>query len=321
MPAANHPGATGAAPAARLIHLSDPHLSVPSRPAGAARRGKQVLGYWSWHRRRRHVHQRPLLDALAADVRRQCADQVVVTGDLTQIGQADEFRQAAHWLQALGPPQQVTIIPGNHDAYVPGCLERGMQLLRGYLPDGGAAPAWPRLRRVGPLLLIGLSSAVPASALTATGTLGGPQLQALDRALATAADQGLCRVLLVHHPVAPGQVRWRKRLTDAAALARLLRVRGAELVLHGHAHRQQRYTVQGPHGPVPVLGAASASALDARHGRAASYHLIEIYGEPGDWQCMLSVRASDGGERFSTVQAPQALPGAGAHPTGAAALS
>ena len=306
MPAANDPGA---APPRRLVHLSDPHLSVPSRPSGAARRGKQVLGYWSWHRRRRHVHQRPLLDALAADVRSQRADQVVVTGDLTQIGQPDEFRQAAGWLQALGPPDQVTIVPGNHDAYVPGCLDNGMELLRDYLPDGGAAAAWPRLRRVGPLLLIGLSSAVPASALTATGTLGGPQLQALDHALAMGTEQGLCRVLLVHHPIAPGQVRWRKRLTDATALARLLRLRGAELVLHGHAHRRQRYTVPGPHGPVPVLGAASASALDARHGRAASYHLIDISGQPGNWQCMLSVRASDGGGRFVTVQAPQALSG------------
>ena len=309
MPAANHPGATGEAPAARLIHLSDPHLSVPSRPAGAARRGKQMLGYWSWHRRRRHVHQRPLLEAMAADIRDQRADQVVVTGDLTQIGQPDEFRQAAGWLQALGPPEQVTIIPGNHDAYVPGCLEYGMNLLRPYLPDGGAAAAWPRLRRVGPLLLIGLSSAVPASALTATGTLGGPQLQALDRALATAADQGLYRVLLVHHPVAPGQVRWRKRLTDAAALERILRLRGAELVLHGHAHRRQRYAMPGPRDPVPVLGAASASALDARHGRAASYHLIEIRGQPGAWRSTLSVRASDGGKTFSTVQAPQVLAG------------
>ena len=34
----------------------------------------------------------------------------------------EEIETARHWLERLGDPKHVTVIPGNHDAYVPGAL-------------------------------------------------------------------------------------------------------------------------------------------------------------------------------------------------------
>ena len=58
------------------------------------------------------------VDLLVRDLKAQAPDHIAVTGDLVNIALAAEFAQARAWLQALGSPHDVTLVPGNHDAYV-----------------------------------------------------------------------------------------------------------------------------------------------------------------------------------------------------------
>ena len=51
---------------------------------------------------------------------------------------------------------------------------------------------------------------------------------------------------------------------------------GAELVLHGHNHVGSVAWLQGPRGPVPVIGAPSASAKGGAMTHKAGYHLYGI---------------------------------------------
>ena len=102
----------------RLAHLSDLHLGPMPRVNPRALLNQRVLGYVSWQRRRYRVHRREVLDALVADLREQAPDHVAITGDLVNISLPAEFVQAAVWLRQLGTPDWVTVIPGNHDAYV-----------------------------------------------------------------------------------------------------------------------------------------------------------------------------------------------------------
>ena len=67
------------------------------------------------------------------DLHRQQPFQIAVTGDLTHLGLPDEYRQAAEFLRRLGPPEQVAVIPGNHDAYVGSAWEKGHNLWAPYL--------------------------------------------------------------------------------------------------------------------------------------------------------------------------------------------
>jgi 3',5'-cyclic AMP phosphodiesterase CpdA len=271
-----------------LAHLSDLHLTDPLAGSGLPLRAKQRLGRASWRRRRSHIHQPAVLAALIADLHAQAPRQIAISGDLLQIGLPGEFAQAAQWLAGFVPPSRLLLVPGNHEAYVPNAWQAGREAWRPYLQ--GVADGEPWLLRRGPLLLIGLSSAVPTWPGLATGTLGRAQLAALEAALVQGARDGLFRVVVIHHPPVAGVVGWRKRLTDRRQFAAIIARHGAGLILHGHAHRVALSQLPGPDAPVAVLGAPSASALDRRPGRMAGYSLLRIGRSGNAWQLRLSRR-------------------------------
>ena len=100
-----------------LAHLSDVHLSPIDGFALRHWNAKRVLGYLNWQRGRRRVHVRPALDKLIADVQSLRTDHIAITGDLINLGLPAEYDAALAWLQSVGPPERVTIVPGNHDVY------------------------------------------------------------------------------------------------------------------------------------------------------------------------------------------------------------
>src|SRR3984957_16768312 len=162
-----------------LAHLSDPHLPPLPTPTLRELAGKRALGYLNWTRNRQRHHRRDVLDALVSDLQAQAPDHIAVTGDLVNLALEAEFAPALKWLEGVGAPDRVTVIPGNHDAYVRATHHRFAEPFGHYLdgddaPDAGAA--FPFLRRRGPLALIGVSSAVPTPPLMATGWLGRAQL-------------------------------------------------------------------------------------------------------------------------------------------------
>ena len=286
-----------------LAHLSDPHL--PPMPAArlAELAGKRALGYLNWTRNRHKVHRREVLDALVSDLRAQAPDQIAVTGDLVNIALEAEFAPARAWLESVGAPDRVTVIPGNHDTYVRATKHRFAEAWGDYLRGDEASEgriAFPSLRRRGPLALISTSSAVPTPPLMATGWLGRGQLDALERMLAALAAEQTFRVLLIHHPLRSDS-RF-KRLTDSVALLALLKRHGVDLILHGHDHVHSTIWVEGPAGRIPVIGVPSASAV--AHGRypAAAYNLFSIRREADAWQCQQTVRGIDNALRFRQIR-------------------
>lgn len=256
----------------RLSHISDPHLPPPPGAAGGLGEliSKRTLSRLAWRRKGRQ-HDPAVLAALVADLQAYRPDHVVVTGDLTNFSTPAEFAAARAWLETLGPPANVTVSPGNHDALVGEGLGARMAGFAPWFGDGGGE-GFPHLRRRGPVALVNLSSAIPTPPLYAGGRLGGEQLEKLDDILAQLGREGLVRVVLLHHPPVAGVVSARKALADAADLRAVLARRGAELVLHGHAHE----AVFGAVGAIPVLGVPSASGAPGKHHPAARWHAIEI---------------------------------------------
>jgi 3',5'-cyclic AMP phosphodiesterase CpdA len=282
-----------------FAQLSDPHLSSLDGVRWHDLLNKRLLGYLSWRRRRRAEHRSEVLDALRRDLLGRRPGHLVITGDLTQIALPDEFLQARAWLDSLGSPREVTVVPGNHDAYVPVSWAQGLSRWQPYLvsddsPSGGsedsAGAVFPSLRIRGPVAFIGLSSARPSAPLLATGRLGGSQLKRLEALLEQTRRQGLFRVVLLHHPPVPGEERWRKRLTDAAQLCAVIARQGAELVLHGHRHRSVQSRIEIPGTQVPVFGIPSASSIGLKTGRMAQYHLYTVSASDAAWELELEVR-------------------------------
>ena len=64
-----------------------------------------------------------------------------MTGDLVNIALEAEFAPARDWLRTLGSPQDVTLVPGNHDAYVASTWPRCADLWLDYMRGDGAANA------------------------------------------------------------------------------------------------------------------------------------------------------------------------------------
>jgi len=285
-----------------LAHLSDPHL--PPLPAARLRdlAGKRALGYLNWTRNRHKYHRREVLDALMSDMQAQTPNHIAITGDLVNLALEAEFEPARTWLESVGTTDRVTVIPGNHDAYVRATQHRFAEVWRDYLGSDEACDGvtFPSLRRRGLLALISLSSAVPTPPLMATGWLGRSQLDALDRILARLAAEQAFRVLLVHHPLRSDSRT--KRLTDSSGLLALLNRHGVELILHGHDHVHSTIWIDGPAGKIPAVGVPSASAV--AHGRypAAAYNLFSIAREGAAWRCEQTVRSIDDALRVRQVR-------------------
>jgi 3',5'-cyclic AMP phosphodiesterase CpdA len=285
-----------------LAHLSDPHL--PPLPVARLRdlASKRALGYLNWTRNRHRYHRREVLDAIVADIRTQAPDHIAVTGDLVNLALEAEFAPSRAWLESVGRAEHVTVIPGNHDAYVRATRHRAAEAWDDFLrgdEDGGNG-AFPFLRRRGPLALIGVSSAIPTAPLMATGRLGKAQLAALGDILARLATEEAFRVLLVHHPLhSTSRI---KRLTDSRALRALIRQHGVDLVLHGHDHIHSTMWLEGPVREIPAIGVPSASSIGHGHYPAAAFNLFSIAREDGAWRCEQTTRAIDRDMRVKQIR-------------------
>lgn len=270
-----------------LIHISDFHLCRPTGIEFSRLLNKRAFSCLSWQVRRRHEHCIEVLRALTQAVQTTGFDHIAVTGDLTQLALPAEFEDARLHLQGLGPPQNVFVVPGNHDALVPTAWEGGSARWADYMaPDDaetGSPPHFPTLRVRGPVALIGISTARPTRPLSAAGSIGAAQLERCAEVLSATARRNLYRVLLIHHPPVPNAVSYHKRLTDAETFLPLLRQHGAELILHGHSHRRSRADLPGPAGSVPVLGVSSASANSRDPLHRAVFRVFRITRTSAGW--------------------------------------
>jgi 3',5'-cyclic AMP phosphodiesterase CpdA len=286
-----------------LAHVSDLHLPLAPRPPRLRELlGKRFFSWLSWRRNRRFVHRPEVLAALMADVAARGADHLAVTGDLTNLSLPDEFARARAWLEAAGTGETVTAIPGNHDTLVRSDWSRGPGSWRGWMGGADGEDALPFVKRVGDVALVGVSSAVPTGLFLATGRVGEAQLGRLDRLLRQLGGEGLFRIVLIHHPLTDGAVSGRKALTDRAALRAVLARAGAELVLHGHAHTASVAFTPGPDGPIPVVGAPSASAAPEAHGEPAGWRRIEVVPSNDHWRLSVSSRTLGTDRRFTERQ-------------------
>lgn len=287
-----------------LGHLTDPHLGPLPRARFAELAGKRALGVMNWRRGRRSRFAAGTIDALIADIKANAPDHIAVTGDLVNVGLPAEYETALTFLASLGDGHHVTVVPGNHDAYVRSTAHHALLNWGDYMRGDGAAgdvtveEAFPFVRRRGDVALIGVSSAIPTNPFMATGRVGRAQLARLGTVLDELGKEGLFRVVLIHHPPC-GPRPGHKRLIDADAVRACLTRHGAELVLCGHDHHPMVEQLFGPRGLIPVVEAPSAAAGPEDKRWPGGYHLyrIERTGEgPHGWRCTMEAHGFARGE-------------------------
>lgn len=303
-----------------IAHLSDCHLPNVRGFWPRYSNVKRTLGWLNWKIKRRVIHRHSAIEAMLADIAAHAPDHIAITGDLVNIGLPTEYEAARDWLTAVGPPDRVSVVPGNHDIYVDPEGANGTALWRAYMqsdafgnaidglhadgvqPGGTQVHPWyrhafPYVRRIGPVALIGVNSSHPTAIGYAGGTVGPAQRERLGRMLEVAREAGLARVVMIHHP----PVRWlaspRRALSDVGDVEALIARHGAELVLHGHNHVVSDEEISGEEiwngeisdeeirtggdQSVRVLGIGSASAeYPYKHEPRACWRLIRIARDP-----------------------------------------
>lgn len=288
----------------RLAHLTDPHVGPLPRPAIRHLLGKRITGYVNWRRGRGQAHDMELLAALVTDLREQAPDHIACTGDVCNLGLASEWPGSRLFLDGLGTPDTVSFVPGNHDAYVARSLPGLIRAIDPYAAgDEPGAFRFPYLRRRGPVALVGLSSAVPTPPFVASGRLGRTQLWRAEAMLAALAPEPLARVVMIHHPPHVGGAPTGRNLTDAPRFEAMIARVGADLVIHGHNHVGSVAALPGPSGPVPVVGAPSASARGGALIHRAGYHVYAVREEVGGFAITAELRGLDSSGIFGSLGA------------------
>jgi 3',5'-cyclic AMP phosphodiesterase CpdA len=303
----------------RIAHVSDLHVLSP---AGVHWRSvvfnKRLTGYANILLHRARVFRRDYLDAVLAAARHD-ADHVVVTGDLTNLSLETEYREARGMIEAIARAVEVTVVPGNHDIYLPRVQREG-QFARHFAPHYVSdlpelavdvpAGRFPCVKLRGPVAIIGLSSAVPRPPFVSAGRLGRRQLDAFAHVLAHPEVARRTPVVLVHHPPTNSRFRveqLRRGLTDARALGDVLDQLARGLVLFGHLHvRKHRKwpTVAGELDFVCASGAALDHPSDAIR---AGYNVYEIDGAGQVVAIEARVLDADG-RTWRHLAVPQELP-------------
>ncbi|MDA7947031.1 MAG: metallophosphoesterase [Hyphomicrobiaceae bacterium] len=280
-----------------LAYLSDPHIAPLPAPLMRHLLSKRIFGYINWRASRKNIHDRRILDAITQDMAAQGADHIAVGGDLVNLALPDEFTGAHEWLRTLGTPEQVSVIPGNHDAYVPLDHDTGFGQWMAYMttnvsdvqPPPSGTGDFPYIRQFERVALVGLSSAVPKPPFIASGKLGAEQIATLNGILQDLGQRDMFRIVMVHHPPLQGLSGKRRGLDDVQELEEVLQAAGAELVLYGHRHVHALDTLACD-PPAPVVGAASASSSHDSIDKQARYYLFRIWRKGKAWKCEMTVR-------------------------------
>ncbi|MBO6507056.1 MAG: metallophosphoesterase [Roseibium sp.] len=281
----------------KLAHISDPHLGPLPDPKLLQLFSKRILGYLNWQRNRSRIMGSNYLEQLVSDMKAAAPDHIAVTGDLVNIALPLEISGARTWLEEIGDPENVSVVPGNHDAYVPGAIRKARSAWWPYmcgdentsLPalDAPSEATFPYVRKRDGIALIGVTTGRASAPWFATGRVGSKQSKRLRQILEELGKENLFRVVMLHHPPFPHATRWHKRLSDASRVRAVVKRVGAELILHGHTHIDSFEQIEGPAGPVPVVGVPSATSAPGGKKPAARYNLFKIEKTNDGWTCRM----------------------------------
>jgi len=225
----------------RIAHLSDLHLLEPY-PDGSRSYGFDVRFVSLGRKLDARERMRKVTRALEA-ARRAGVDHVVVSGDLTETGTARQFEAVAEVFHGSGiAPSDVTMVPGNHDAYTsPGAWQKALEgPLRAYAPTSARGPG-AVVERAG-FCIMPLDVACHQPVTRSSGELSDGDAEALERRLRDPAFSRKAIVVVQHHPPHPHKVpawQWIDGLRGWARMMKLLEEHGDVQLLHGHLH----YTV------------------------------------------------------------------------------
>ena len=109
-------------------------------------------------------------------------------------------------------------------------------------------------------------------------------MERLAKYLKMTKEQGLFRVVALHHGPLVDSNKFRKRLVDAKQFRATIREFGAELIVHGHGHYPVEDSLKINEIEIPVIGAPSASLLSGSKIKRSGYNIYEVKSHQQLWE-------------------------------------
>ncbi len=177
-------------------------------------------------------------------------DAIVVTGDVTDLGEVDAYRRVREAIEPLADAAgaELVWVMGNHDERAP--------FRAGLLDEAPSDEPVHRVVHVGALRVIALDTSVPGYH---HGELDAGSLAWLDAVLAEPAPEGT--VIAMHHAPIPTPLALMDllELRGQDGFAEVIRDRDVRLILGGHLH----YATNGMFAGIPVsVAGATAYTMD-----------------------------------------------------------
>jgi Icc protein len=201
-----------------------------------------------------------LLDRTLVEVNDLAPDVVVVTGDLTNMGYRQEFREAREYLDRLACPD-VLVVPGNHDSRNVGYahFERLFATRQAMVRKPGVT-------------ILGVDSTEPDLDY---GRIGRHRYQWIREAFMERPED--VKIFMLHHHLLPipGTGRERNIVNDAGDVLEVLVECGVDLVLSGHKHVPYAWRLENMY----VVNAGTVATLRLRGDTKPCYNVVEIRGD------------------------------------------
>jgi 3',5'-cyclic AMP phosphodiesterase CpdA len=211
-----------------------------------------------------------LMLRVVRDVNAAEPDLVIVPGDLTAQGYAEQFEEFARYLELVECPRRI-VIAGNHD-----CRNVGYVLFERVIGPRNLSATFPFASdgEKGAVKVMAVDSNIPD---LNDGEVGRDKLALIGEDLGAA---GTFRVFMLHHHLVsiPGTGRERNIVWDAGDVLQALRDAGADLVLAGHKHVPYAWPVAG----MLVATSGTACTWRTRGYTSPSFNWIRIYDDRVD---------------------------------------
>ena len=204
-----------------------------------------------------------LMESIIAEVEALRPDVIVVPGDLTADGFAEQFQAAHDWISQLSCPHKI-VVPGNHDARNVGLMHFDARFPRTY-----DRTVLPMRDSRGSVLILGSDTSKPD---LNQGEIGRHELRRISDQTRMSTES--LKVLVMHHHLVsvPGTGRERNILWDAGDLLEVLSECRVDLVLGGHRHVPYVWQVNG----IVVAMSGTACTHRTRGRTPPSFNIVRI---------------------------------------------
>lgn len=235
-------------------------------------------------------HHDPQLLADAVDeILALAPDLVIVAGDLTQEGYAEEFQAARDALRPIQEALTTIVVPGNHDAKNVGYVHFEDHFGKG--DDGRADTTLTVHRETGPrsVSIVAVDSSMPD---LAEGEVGRFRYGWIRENFTQGADLKL--FALHHHLISvPGTGRERNIVWDAGDILAVLEECNVDIVLCGHKHVPHVWAL----GEMLLVSSGTVSSYRTRGYTRPSYNVVEVDEE----RIQVTLVYPNAGERSAAV--------------------